>query len=81
MTKQIQVPEISKDREYLVMGTNQCWGRAKTFPEAFKIAEKPKAYIVYSVHPETQVDGMGYTVYPQGETNRPVEIVRKLKAA
>lgn len=64
---------------YLVIGTNQCWGRGFSIDEALKNASKPKHYVVYKANTRrtpimccTDMGGYSY----RGE--EPVEIERKL---
>ncbi len=64
-----------QEMRVLVIGEG-VWGKGDTLEEALKNAGRPKKYLVYVVHPDTQVNVMdGSLSFPLGMN--PKEIVRK----
>lgn len=50
----------------IVVGDNFCWGKGDTVEEARRNADNPRKYLVYVVHPDSTVNGMGGIEYPAG---------------
>lgn len=77
MTKIIPTTlQPSRDGDHFLVTIPNHWGRGATLAEAkaackkasYKPMNKWKAWRVYSVHPETYLDDMGYLRYPKGHT-------------
>jgi hypothetical protein len=56
-----------EDVKVLVVGTNQCWGKADTLAEALSLAFNPKKYVAYMAHRLTDVNPVdGSLSFPVG---------------
>jgi hypothetical protein len=76
---------VATDYVYLALAPH-FWGKAPTSERAIAMLErvagrswvKQYGYVIYSVHPKTDVDPVdGTLIYPKGET--PVKVIDKLK--
>jgi hypothetical protein len=68
-----------KALKMIAIGDNRCWGKGDTIEEALKNAQRPRHYVLYVVHPDTVVDGMGWLQFPMGED--PKRVMTKLEKA
>lgn len=62
-------------RVIIIIGSNGYWAKADDAKTARKNAHNPKHYLVYSVHPDTTVDGLGDLTYPS--KHKPILLEQK----